>query len=1681
MNTAMMRKTKKKLKHLTAHNCQYSTQRFDYDDITTTTELLQWLNTAEKRRLILEPRRSASKKVTSAGWVRVNSISPDGRLLAVGCDANTITFFHTSNFNRPVKVIKTKNPPACIEFSRDSQLLAYACKDEVHILRRLDILGEESHDEGSEESDEESGPSVQIFTPGQPTQDVGLRPPSMSRDEEVSEEEQFEGEEREDENIQRRDGGHWSLPKTAKAKGTGQTFFLGTVVSLSWSPKDNSIDSHTKSYILAVGVQPESDFVDKDWGSYRNWDSDRDTARDTAPKLAFRGLLVTAEILDFDTYFPMFVEDLPYFSTASHLILKERAKKVDSVSIVLFHPSDGRMFIGGSNKQACMLSYKAGPELEEYDLEDAEIGSTLPANSLRLLGTFKINGDVTAAALSPSGTTIYITTTDNLVTRFHLADFKQMGEPTDTEALARSVAVSLDGTLLAVGGEDKKATVFCAASLEKLYSYSFTAAVRSVSFTNNRDLLVGGLDSSTHIYSTLAGQTNMRFEEQQRAHSRTTAVDLSPEVAVRGKSMILAARGSYNGYVRVFNSRRARQSTRDDGTTSVKPLWTKRHEESAPVRSLRFSAHGTKLAVGYADGTCTVYHSGSGHPLKRLPTRYGEITTVDFSRDGRFLVVGGQDGVVKQYYADNCNDVSDWERESPVTCMGFAANGKRIAVGGEDQRVLVFNTVGKVLLELERQGRVNTVQFTSGMDVVFVGSSDGVGAAYSVDSGELLFEVHFPGPVLSAAKSPRADRLVVCYLDRADNPNAAMYDSKTGQLEFVFDRKERCTSAAFGPDGDWVIFGNDVGDTVVCSGAMQDSIPLEFIELTDTTKLAGPLRAYMSMPSTSDELESDKPAGKGGHLIITLLEVMIKQKKIEVAMSLLEHPLVANFIDELTLMLAVQLRDRTFLKAILHAAATAEFIPARAAVVSVIPALVNFGFTKTLSDFMDELDMEEVFECRATASDSGTRPLASTVGPKAMLSFDASYREFQKYRSENNGAVAKARRVALPGLICRPVLTALIEAADQDLWVSPVLNASIEAGWKRFKRDHVATIQTHFLQVAIFTYFAILVTNGSSGTIKGYLCAVLLLLSALYFIRIETLQWNGFFLRENKDTIGNRNNFKNPADTSWHWKLTATPDPHMDFEVQNPVARVATPTHNEQAHAELEMHHYQTNKSVHKKHSLRAHKPKQIMNYPQMGEPLIPPEELQPLSRSPAAGDLEEKAAEEATEESKGVEESKGEDEELVNKWGLEDLGTGMNAMFSDASLRALVKTLDLGGEGSNSMNDLTGCCGFCKPTHDGWYSDLCSRLPGYLYFRSVYKQMDMWNLVDIVCQIVLVANATQYLLEDLVAVESKDQQILLAISPFFLLGRTMSLFRGFEQLGWIVSVLIQNTKDMQAFLIVVAAFIYFNAISYMCLFANVDDDFDPDDDFVGATATFQKAMLQVFNMGILGDFAVGGYSESAAPWFTFVLYIMYMVAVGLVALNAVIALLGDSFEAVQDRIAAELNILRANLMVDYLDALPTKNGQGVKAAQLESTLLWVHELRPEAKMHGSDDEWAGRMKEIGKAVDKAALRSSRTNKQIREDFEDELEQSRSTLQSSIRNVEYELHSQVKRDLSEVCQGQALTEHQLRQDIHSLRSSMNTICKTMLSEVDGITGQLQADLNSHLEMIARRLPAAAEP
>ncbi len=199
-----------------------------------------------------------------------------------------------------------------------------------------------------------------------------------------------------------------------------------------------------------------------------------------------------------------------------------------------------------------------------------------------------------------------------------------------------SIAISPDGTLLALGGKDGSISIRDVSSKKPIYLDRFSAhrgIVYSLSFSIDGHLLAsGGRDSMIHIRSLGERPILVARVEMKNA---VNALEFSPY------DKLLASAFSF--YLSAFSRLQSMKIGLIDLSTSYTPT-TNLIALEAPINDLSFSPDGNLIALASDDGRIGILDvSGKPKISKRLDGHEARLLSIAFSPSGDLLISGGED------------------------------------------------------------------------------------------------------------------------------------------------------------------------------------------------------------------------------------------------------------------------------------------------------------------------------------------------------------------------------------------------------------------------------------------------------------------------------------------------------------------------------------------------------------------------------------------------------------------------------------------------------------------------------------------------------------------------------------------------------------------------------------------------------------------------------------------------------------------------------------------------------------------------------------------------------------------------------------------------------------------------------------------------------------------------------
>ncbi|MCD6014488.1 MAG: transcriptional activator domain [Solirubrobacterales bacterium] len=239
---------------------------------------------------------------------------------------------------------------------------------------------------------------------------------------------------------------------------------------------------------------------------------------------------------------------------------------------------------------------------------------------------FRVPDTPRGLAPSPDGETLALTHSDGAVDLIDTRTLRRRDSLPALEGFAAAVAFSPDGPLLAVAGERGQVTLWNARTLAPAGELrGLRANSQALTFSPDGKLLASAENEGELPRLRI---WNVRRRALTAFRSQTLAVSL----AFSPDGNLIAAAALDRG-----------TEIRDARSAQL----VKRLPTPELSRSVAFSPDGSLLAVGQYDGTGRLYSTESWEPVGRpLQGHTQRITYVDFSADGRTLATASADGTV---------------------------------------------------------------------------------------------------------------------------------------------------------------------------------------------------------------------------------------------------------------------------------------------------------------------------------------------------------------------------------------------------------------------------------------------------------------------------------------------------------------------------------------------------------------------------------------------------------------------------------------------------------------------------------------------------------------------------------------------------------------------------------------------------------------------------------------------------------------------------------------------------------------------------------------------------------------------------------------------------------------------------------------------------------------------------
>ncbi len=244
-------------------------------------------------------------------------------------------------------------------------------------------------------------------------------------------------------------------------------------------------------------------------------------------------------------------------------------------------------------------------------------------------------------------------------------------EPDVGHDYAGGVALSPDSRLLYLGTADGRVQAYALDTGMLIWSsHKHCRGLQGLALSPDGRLLVSGsLETAVRLSNAVSGAETASL----RGHEGwIRSVSFSPD----GR---LLASGSDDQTVRLWNA--------EDGTETA---CLRGHENF--VIAVSFSPDGRQLASGSSDQTVRLWDAGDGTETACLKGHKYNVWSVHFSPDGHLLASGSRDKTVRLWRVADAREIACLRgHEDEVEFVSFSPDGGLLASGSDDQTVRIWD------------------------------------------------------------------------------------------------------------------------------------------------------------------------------------------------------------------------------------------------------------------------------------------------------------------------------------------------------------------------------------------------------------------------------------------------------------------------------------------------------------------------------------------------------------------------------------------------------------------------------------------------------------------------------------------------------------------------------------------------------------------------------------------------------------------------------------------------------------------------------------------------------------------------------------------------------------------------------------------------------------------------------
>jgi WD40 repeat protein len=291
------------------------------------------------------------------------------------------------------------------------------------------------------------------------------------------------------------------------------------------------------------------------------------------------------------------------------------------------------------------------------------------------------------------------------------------------------------------------------------------------------------------------------------ASSRTQRIRLSAALAALAVTSVLAV-------VAFLQSQRAREQARLAGSRELAAAALLR-QSTDPRKALSLALEASRRAPT-VQAVQALRQALVGFQLRRVLRTDGPASGAAFSPDGARVAAGGRDATVRVWDVRGELDVEYGGHDAAVLAVAWDPEGVRIASVDRDGAIHVWDAEsGRPVAALEgHEGKVFTLAWSPDAQTLGTGGEDGTVRLWDVDSGREVRRFDLAGRVFAMAWSPDGTQVVA-----TEAESASVWDVRTERSLLTLTGHEAVVNGvAWSPDGERIVTASNDGTARIWDG-----------------------------------------------------------------------------------------------------------------------------------------------------------------------------------------------------------------------------------------------------------------------------------------------------------------------------------------------------------------------------------------------------------------------------------------------------------------------------------------------------------------------------------------------------------------------------------------------------------------------------------------------------------------------------------------------------------------------------------------------------------------------------------------------------------------------------------------------------------------------------------------------